>query len=326
MDPIALAVIVIALSLTGLVGWLVVIQRRKAGISARVAAYVQTAGLDGEKDTRQADLKRRQIQRKMRSIRDGQKSSRKSEGGLQTAIQQAGMSLSPTQLTIMSLVAGGFACLAAFVLGVPPVALPLVLIGIGFGGPRMILGMAAGKRRKAFNKHFADAVDVITRGLRSGLPVQECLRIIGSEAEEPVAGEFRKITEHIRIGLTMEEAINRAVTRMPTAEMKFFAIVVSIQQQTGGNLAEVLEKISVVLRGRAQLQGKIKALSSEANASAAIIGSLPFIVSALLFVVNPDYANILFNTKDGQTMLVIGLSWMFIGVLIMRGMTKLSSD
>jgi tight adherence protein B len=197
---------------------------------------------------------------------------------------------------------------------------PLVALTCGVGLPRWIVKHLATKRQKAFTLRFADAVDIIVRGIRSGLPVAECLNIIGREMAEPVGLEFRLIVEGQKLGLTLEEVMTRALIRMPTPELKFFAIVLSIQQQTGGNLADTLSKLSEVLRGRKKLKDKIQSLSSEAKSSAGIIGALPFMVSGLLYLVNPTYMSLLFTTPMGNVMIAGGVVWMGMGVFVMAKM------
>ena len=178
----------------------------------------------------------------------------------------------------------------------------------------------ARSRQKTFTSHFANAVDVVVRGIKSGLPVGECLNIIGREAPEPVGEEFRNLVEGQKIGLSLEELLNRGLERIPTTEYKFFAIVLQIQQKTGGNLARTLENLSNVLRERKKMRDKIKSLSSEAKSSAMIIGSLPFFVCGMISLLNPDYMKLLFTTTVGNVLLGIGLGWMGLGVLVMSKM------
>jgi tight adherence protein B len=193
---------------------------------------------------------------------------------------------------------------------------------MGFGLPRFIVKWLGKRRVKKFTLLFANAVDVIVRGIRSGLPVGECLNIIARESPEPVAGVFREIVEAQRLGLNLEQALERAEELMPTSEMKFFNIVLGIQQQTGGNLAETLSNLSSILRARKKMGDKVKALSSEARSSAMIIGSLPFIMTALLWLVSPEYIALLFTDDTGKVMIMAGLAWMSIGVFVMKQMVS----
>ena len=186
--------------------------------------------------------------------------------------------------------------------------------------PGWILLSLYKRRQKKFTTEFANALDVIIRGVRSGLPISECMEIIGREIPDPVGEEFRHLVEGQRIGLTLPALLQRGLQRMPTKEFKFFAIVLQIQQETGGNLADTLENLSNVLRQRKQMRDKANALSSEAKSSAAIIGSLPFFVMAGISAVNGEYMSVLFNTKAGHMTMACGLGWMSLGILVMRNM------
>ncbi|OJX77720.1 type II secretion system F family protein [Magnetospirillum sp. 64-120] len=208
----------------------------------------------------------------------------------------------------------------AWLIKAPPLLGPLLAAAAGFGLPRLVVGWLGKRRIARFTTLFADALDIVVRGLRSGLPLGECMSIIGREVPEPLGPEFRMITEGQKLGLSLEEAMARAVERTPTADFKYFAIVLSIQQQTGGNLAETLVKLSDVLRARKRMRDKIKAFSSEAVASALIIGSLPVVVAVLLSVVGPDYIGILFTNPTGHLLLGVGGLLMAVGALVMRKM------
>ena len=186
--------------------------------------------------------------------------------------------------------------------------------------PGWILSNLYQRRQKKFTTEFANALDVIIRGVRSGLPISECLDIIGREIPDPVGEEFRRLVEGQKIGLTLPTLLQRGLERMPTKEFKFFAIILQIQQETGGNLADTLENLSTVLRQRKQMRDKANALSSEAKSSAAIIGSLPFLVMAGISAVNGEYMSVLFGTKAGQITMACGLCWMALGILVMRNM------
>ena len=181
-------------------------------------------------------------------------------------------------------------------------------------------GHTGKQRTKKFIDAFADAIDIIVRGIKSGLPVHDCLKIIGKESPEPLAGEFRTLTENIAMGMPLDTALERLYERMPTAEVRFFAIVLNIQQKTGGNLAEALGNLSTVLRSRKLMAEKIKALSSEAVASSFIIGSLPPGVVILITVTTPSYMAPMFTDPRGHLMLLGAGFWMSMGILVMRKM------
>ncbi|MDP8916575.1 MAG: type II secretion system F family protein, partial [Pseudomonadota bacterium] len=191
---------------------------------------------------------------------------------------------------------------------------------VGLGMPRMVLNVLSKRRTKRFTGEFPNAIDIITRGIKSGLPVHDCLKIIARESPEPLGGEFRRIVEQVGMGVTVEQALERAYQRMPTPELRFFTIVLAIQQKTGGNLAEALGNLSTVLRARKMMREKIKAMSSEATASAMIIGALPPGVLALVTFMTPAYMGVMFTDPRGQMLLGGGALWMCLGVFIMRRM------
>lgn len=183
-----------------------------------------------------------------------------------------------------------------------------------------MVGAIAKSRIKKFTEAFPDAMDIVVRGIKSGLPVHDSLRVIGKEAPEPLASQFNRLVESIGMGMTIDQALDKMHAEMPTPEVRFFAIVLAIQAKTGGNLAEALGNLSTVIRSRKLMREKVKALSAEAVASAAIIGCLPPAVAILIFITAPDYMGPLFTDPRGRVMLMIGAFWMSLGVLSMRKM------
>ena len=221
---------------------------------------------------------------------------------------------------IISAAVGVIAALAALVLGLPIlVVLGLALI-FGLGLPRWVIGFLAKGRMKKFSLEFPNAVDVIVRGIKSGLPVHECFKIIARESPAPLGPEFQKLVEGLGVGLTLEQALDKMFQRMPTPELRFFTIVIAIQQKTGGNLAEALGNLSAVLRARRMMGEKIKALSSEALASAGIIASLPPAVMTMVMFTTPAYMMPLFNDIRGNFLLLIAALLMATGVFVMKRM------
>jgi tight adherence protein B len=186
--------------------------------------------------------------------------------------------------------------------------------------PHLYVGLKRNQRLKRFSDEFPNAVDIIVRGVKSGLPLVDCLRIISLESQEPVRSEFKAILEDQTMGLPMEQAVQRLPERIPLSEANFFAIVIAMQSRTGGSLSEALGNLSKVLRERKKMQGKIKAASTEAKSSAAIIGSLPILVTLLIYLTTPDYITLLFTTEIGNLVLGAGAIWMLIGTLVMRKM------
>jgi tight adherence protein B len=265
------------------------------------------------------DGRRRQIQDSLKQLEDREK-ERKKKLTLRTMIQQAGFEFSPKAFWMVSVLVGIAAGIAPLFFG-----LPIYVAGaaafVGFLGlPRWILGHFRNRRQKKFLNDFADAIDVMVRGLKAGLPVSEAMKVIASESGDPVGPEFTEVVEGQRVGISLDQGIERMVERLPLPEVNFLAIVMGIQAKTGGNLSEALGNLSRVLRDRKKMKGKIKAISQEAKSSAAIIGSLPFIMITLIWFANPEYLMPLFNTGIGNVCLVASGTWMTIGVLVMRKM------
>jgi len=192
--------------------------------------------------------------------------------------------------------------------------------GAGFGLPRWVLSFLKRRREKRFTDDFANAIDVIVRSVKSGLPTSDALRIVASEFRDPVGGEFRKLVEGMKMGVTLEQSLKKMFENMPTTEVSFFGIVMTIQQKTGGNLSEALGNLAAVLRDRKRLMGKIKAMSSEAKASAGIIGSLPPGVAMIVYLTTPGYITTLFTTRTGNLLLLGCVVWMSLGIAVMRKM------
>ncbi len=198
----------------------------------------------------------------------------------------------------------------------------IVGLVIGLGLPHMVVNFFINRRTNQFNAKFADAIELLVRGLRSGLPVTETLAIVATEIPGPVGEEFKGVTERIKIGRTMEDALQNTADRLGIAEFNFFCITLAIQRETGGNLAETLSNLADVLRKRTQMKLKIKAMSSESKASAYIVGSLPFIVFGLIYWMNPEYVAGFFEEDRLIVAGLGGMLWMSIGVFIMAKMVS----
>ncbi len=213
-----------------------------------------------------------------------------------------------------------WACLMSYSLS--PLASLAIAVSVGIGLPHFFIGAKIARRQKKFLELFPDAIDLMVRGLRSGLPVTETIVTVGREMEEPVGSEFRQISETVRLGETPEAAVSQAVDRTGLSELHFFVTALSVQRETGGNLTETLENLSDVLRKRRQMKLKVKAMSSEARASAMIIGALPFVMFGLIYAVNKDYVMKLFIDPRGTLMLGFGLIMMVVGILVMVKMVR----
>lgn len=263
------------------------------------------------------EARRKQI---LVQLQEADRRERKARTTLAARLKQAGLSLNVRTFYIISAVVGVVAALAAFVLGLPILAVLGLALVFGLGLPRWIVGFLAKGRMKKFSLEFPNAVDVIVRGIKSGLPVHECFKIIGRESPAPLGPEFQKLVEGLGVGLTLEQALEKMFERMPTPELRFFTIVIAIQQKTGGNLAEALGNLSAVLRARRMMGEKIKALSSEALASAGIIASLPPAVMTMVMMTTPSYMMPLFNDFRGNFMLLLAAVLMSTGVFVMKRM------
>jgi tight adherence protein B len=263
------------------------------------------------------EARRKQI---LIQLKEADRKERKARLTMAAKLKQAGLTISMRTFWIISLSLGAVALLLPLLFGANLfLCLGLALI-FGAGLPRWVVGFLGKRRMKKFSLEFANAVDVIVRGIRSGLPVQECFKIIARESPAPLGPEFQRLVEGLGVGLTLPQALDKMFERMPTPELRFFAIVIAIQQKTGGNLAEALANLTTVLRARRMMAEKIKALSSEAMASAGIIGSLPPVVMGLVFLTTPAYMMLLFTDPRGQVMLLGAALWMSCGVFVMKKM------
>ncbi len=253
---------------------------------------------------------------------EAQSAAKKKRPTLRRRIEQSGLEITPRTYWIMAVLAGIFAALAALLATKAWYAAPLAGFAVTFGLPRWVLGFLKSRREKSFTREFAPAIDTIVRSVKSGLPVGEALKVVASEIQEPVRGEFKLLNESLKVGITMEEGLKRMFERMPTPEVNFFGIVMIIQQKSGGNLSEALGNLAGVLRDRKRLQGKIRAMSSEAKAGAMIIGSLPPGVTALIYITTPSYIEPLFSVELGNLMLIGCVVWMSLGIFVMKKMVS----
>ena len=235
-------------------------------------------------------------------------------------ISQAGLTWSKNQFLLISAGLGLAAFLAIYTIVGTLVPALAVSFAAAFGLPRWLLHFLKKRREKRFLNTFPDAVDVIVRGIKAGLPLLDSLKVIALDAVEPAKSEFRAIIETQTIGMPLGEACAKLYERMPLPEANFFGIVISIQQKAGGNLSEALGNLSRVLRERKKMKAKIQAMSMEAKASASIIGALPIAVGALVYLTSPDYISLLWTTDTGRMMIGGCLVWMSIGVFVMKQM------
>jgi len=263
------------------------------------------------------DVRRKQI---IKTLKEQDRRQKKASLTIAARLRAAGLGDNTRMFWIISGVTGVTVGVLLLVLRQMPLIALGAAFGAGFGLPRWVVGMMAKARTKKFTEAFSDAIDIIVRGIKSGLPVHDCLKMIGKECPQPLAGEFQILTENVAMGMSMDQALERMYERMPTNELRFFTIVLSIQAKTGGNLAEALGNLSTVLRARKLMAEKIKALSAEAVASAFIIGSLPPGVALLISVTAPSYMMPMFTDQRGHLMLMAAGVWMSIGIFTMRKM------
>ncbi len=269
-----------------------------------------------------------------RTARSGQKSRREQVEGslkqlearkktrvpLSVRLAQAGLSWSPRRFLVISGAMGFAVFLIGMLMGIG--ILPALGIAFAAGGglPFWSLSFLKKRREAKFLQAFPDAVDVIVRGIKAGLPLLDSLKLIAAEAQEPVRSEFRSIIETQMIGIPIGEACLKLYEHMPVPEANFFGIVISIQQRAGGNLSEALGNLSRVLRDRKKMKAKIQAMSMEAKASAAIIGALPLAVMMLVYITSPQYISLLWTEPFGRMMLAASAVWMSCGIFVMRRM------
>ncbi len=287
------------------------------------SAETDRAAIKASRDRLQEAAKRRKsIQDSLVDLDKKQKQidQRMRKPPIKTQIKQAGLTLSIERFYVYSVISGVVVTLLALIFGAPLLLLPGAFLAGVFGLPRWVIGFIRGRRVKAFLNEFPNALDILVRAVKSGLPLNDGVRLIANESPEPVRGEFRRIVEAQQIGLSLPDASLRMQETMPCSEAGFFGIVIQIQSQAGGNLSEALGNLSRVLRDRKKMKAKVQALSMEAKASAVIIGSLPFAVALLVYLTSPNYIAPLFTTSTGNLILLVAGIWMSMGIFVMRKM------
>lgn len=275
------------------------------------------AGTRAAISPRETALRRGQVADSLKELERRQKNLRNPP--LSVRIEQAGLRMTTTKFYLFSLVTGTVLGLVLLFSASPYVALAGAFVG-ALGLPRWTIGYLKRRRQALFIKEFPNAIDIIVRGVKSGLPLGDCFRIVASESQEPVKSEFRSLIEMQAIGVTIGESVDRLYQRLGLSEANFFAIVITIQSKSGGNLSEALGNLSTVLRERAKMKGKIQAMSMEAKSSAWIIGSLPVVVGSLVYIISPDYISLLWTEPVGKIMMGCAALWMTCGVLTMKKM------
>ena len=269
------------------------------------------------------DERRRKVEETLRKVTE----KKKKRVTLRLRLQRAGLQLAPSQFLLFSAVLGGLLGILGITIGGLIfglrggllVGLALTIIG-GVGLPLWLLYFLTRRRMDKFLHHLPDAIELMVRGLRSGLPVTDAMKTIAEEVPEPVGPEFLDVVEGQKLGIPMEKGLERMHERVPLPEVNFLQIVVSIQRETGGNLSEALANLASVLRARKALKLKVKSITQEAKVSAVIIGAIPFFIIGALAVLNPDHLQPLITTKIGNILAVFSAVWMLMGILVMRKM------
>ncbi len=315
-----LQLLLVALGLMGLmvIGWMAFAGPSAQKEAARRLQAVRFRHSENALDKVEAQLRKAVAARKPKMHQIAGSGS-KTEA-LALRLHRTGKNWTITQYLYTSLGIGlGVTVLVYLKFGAPLLALGVGLV-VGGGLPHMVVNRHIKKRLAKFTAKFPDAIELLVRGLRSGLPVTETLGVVATEVPGPVGEEFKLVTERCRIGRTMDEALQETADRLGTPEFQFFCITLAIQRETGGNLAETLSNLADVLRKRAQMKLKIKAMSSESKASAYIIGALPFLVFGIIFWINPAYMGSFFTDQRLIVAALGGMVWMSIGAFIMAKM------
>ncbi len=331
MDPALIAAVLAFVAIGGAGVVLTGDKNQPATANKRVKAVAGAKNVDRRKAaTEMAALKRRQSTAEaLKELSNNEKQSRKRRFSVKGQLAQAGLTTPPAVFWMGSAVAGVVLGIVGLVIqsGAENPLFMYLAGAMGFfvgflGLPRWFLGMLVAGRQKKFSNQLADAIDIIVRGVKSGLPLGQCLRIIAAESPEPLRAEFQALVDSQAMGVPLEQSMQRMYDRMPLPEVNFFAIVLVIQQKTGGNLSESLGNLSNVLRARKLMKEKVKALSSEAKASAMIIGSLPIVVMCMVYFTRPSYIMILFIEPMGHLILLGAATMMSMGIFIMNKMVN----
>jgi tight adherence protein B len=293
-------------------------ERRAEKRMETVAAGKSSRALRTGTSNEELQNRRKQVQDNLKELEKKQKA--KNKVTLRTRLLRAGLDITNQQFYIASAISGAVGAIGSAIGGLDYPVAALIGFACAFGLPRWLIAFLGKRRQAKFLNEFANAIDVIVRGVKTGLPLNECLDIIARESPEPIRSEFAELVEQQRVGVPLMECFERMMDRIPVPEVNFFAIVISIQQSAGGNLSEALGNLSGVLRARKMLAAKVKALSAEAKASAAILGALPFVVMSMVYITSPDYISLLWLRQQGQIMLAFAGFWMFCGLFIMRQM------
>ncbi|MGV8855935.1 MAG: type II secretion system F family protein [Devosia sp.] len=270
--------------------------------------------------SRTRDQRRKELQQTLKSQTAAL--NEKKRITLKQMLFQAGMKIKPAAFVRNSVILGALTFGLLIVVQVPIYFAPVFAVAAGYLLPRMYVSRKRRKYQDLFLDELPNAVEAIVRGVKTGLPLNDSMRVVAKDAKEPVKSEFARVLDQQSVGMSMTEAVAVLLDRVPLPEVNFFVVVITVQQQAGGNLSEALGNLAKVLRNRKKMKQKIKAMSSEAKASAGIIGSLPFVVGILVSLTSPSYLAPLFVTSLGNIWLGIGVVMLSAGVFVMSKMVK----
>jgi len=317
MLPFILTILIFSIfAIFAILVWMNIQSRKKKYMMTMVQGQHAVSQSPKSKSNLQ-DQRRSDLARKLKDEKDDKDDKKTS---LKDMIVQAGMSISVKQFWLFSVVNAVVFFVLATVMGLSPLVKILVAITALLGLPRLFLKQKAKKRQKEFMADFPDALESMMRLLKAGMPVSEAIKMVAREFTGPMGEEMEQIFDQQKIGVPLPEAVLEASKRMPLTEMQMFATAIAIQTQTGSSLSEVLDNLANVIRARFKLRRKVKALSSEAKASAAIIAALPVVVAGGMYFLNREYIEVLFTDPTGKFLLGGSIFWMFVGCLIMRQM------
>ena len=270
--------------------------------------------------TRNRDQRRKELQQTLKNQTAAL--NQKKRATLKQRLFQAGMTIKPAAVIRNRVILGVVAFVVLVLVQVPIYFAPVFAIAAGYLVPRMYVNRKRRKYQDRFLDELPNAVEAVVRGVKTGLPLNDSMRVVAKDAKEPVKSEFARVLDQQAVGMTMTEAVTVLLDRVPLPEVNFFVVVITVQQQAGGNLSEALGNLAKVLRNRKKMKQKIKAMSSEAKASAGIIGSLPFVVGILVSLTSPAYLAPLFFTTLGNIWLGIGVAMFSAGIFVMSKMVK----
>ena len=330
IDNNILMIIVLAAVAAGAVAYAFLFAEIEAGNKAQNRIKkVKTAETDFNKVKAARDRmsevtkRRKSVQESMKELEQKKlERSKKSNPNMKGKLIQSGLQITDKQLYMFASIPGAIFFMLLFLSNAAIYVAAGVFFVVTFGVPRFVVSFIWKRRMKKFIEEFPNALEVICRSIKSGLPLNDAMRLIAADGQEPVKTEFRKIIESQAMGISIPDACARMYNNVPLQEVSFFSIVIAIQAQAGGNLSEALGNLAKVLRERKKMKAKVAALAVEAKASASIIGALPFIVSLLVYLTSPKYMMILFTDPRGHMIMIAGGLWMSIGLFVMKQMVS----